>query len=298
MTIKGAEFGVAILDPPSTERHKKIVPSVEVRARLRSAAWNGLKIVWCNGEQIAHEDWQFPAAERAQEFEEIRSGLRDAICRAANPSWASASKSRAAEQFVRPVIHDYLEVHGFGVASGVFESFWREGRTDGAWARTGHNINSVALEVKVNEDIDAPWGQIIDDLGSYDVVIQIRFITNEKTRRRVLKVSSMGSSRLADALPIVVLELCFCAICRHAIPFDGMSYPHVVCHACDERALNTDGNQPETNSMYDTGQNPVWIDGKKCWRRYRFGGWMTMQDPDDCATLKAFYAKHFPRPRS
>jgi hypothetical protein len=42
----------------------------------------------------------------------------------------------------------------------------------------------------------------------------------------------------------------------------------------------------------DTGINPGFIDGQKAWRRYRFGGWVTMVDEHDCDSLEEFYEAH------
>ena len=54
-------------------------------------------------------------------------------------------------------------------------------------------------------------------------------------------------------------------------------YPGLVCRRCDERAGNSDGDEPYHNSEVDGGDNPIFIDGFKCVRRYRFGGFVTMK---------------------
>lgn len=84
-----------------------------------------------------------------------------------------------------------------------------------------------------------------------------------------------------------------CAIC--GLPLDEFysDYPNPVCRYCDRKALNTRGKKPEWESNYDSGENPVFIDGQKCWRRYRFGGYITMFDNLDCQDLKEFYSRVF-----
>ena len=94
------------------------------------------------------------------------------------------------------------------------------------------------------------------------------------------------------------------AACRNAEPdlffpigstglaVDQIEAAKRVCDACDARADNAAGSAPTTNSVNDDGENPVWIGGQKCWRRYRFGGWVTMHDPDDCSTEAGFLKRH------
>jgi hypothetical protein len=69
-------------------------------------------------------------------------------------------------------------------------------------------------------------------------------------------------------------------------------YPDPVCQDCNARALDDKGNKPFHSSMGDGGTNPVFIDGYKCWRRYRFGGYIAMLDRFNCASLSEFYKRH------
>jgi hypothetical protein len=98
-----------------------------------------------------------------------------------------------------------------------------------------------------------------------------------------------------------------CPVCGGEVEGDTDTYVNLVCDFCDERAVNRDGEEPwhgwppgeepesedETIRMApDRGENPVFIDGEKCWRRYRFGGWVTMVDNHNCDSLEEFYEAH------
>ena len=73
----------------------------------------------------------------------------------------------------------------------------------------------------------------------------------------------------------------------------SLRYPNLVCNDCEGKALNADGNSAVHLSWDDDGDNPVFIDGVKCWRRYKFGGYITMRDVHDFPTLTEFYRYHW-----
>ncbi len=96
-----------------------------------------------------------------------------------------------------------------------------------------------------------------------------------------------------------------CAICGtlHDDPDFASSYMTMVCRACEARAVNEQGDPPRhgppvfhkrgddlvVENWGDHGDNPLYIDGHRCWRRYRFGGYITLRDLWDCPDVTTFY---------
>lgn len=87
-----------------------------------------------------------------------------------------------------------------------------------------------------------------------------------------------------------------CAVCRESFneydPGFASGYANLVCEACDQRAVTADGEQPTTGPHDGQGENPVFIDGIKCWRRIRFGGYITRRDEHDCDSVHEFHTQH------
>lgn len=77
-----------------------------------------------------------------------------------------------------------------------------------------------------------------------------------------------------------------CDICRRE-PVGG-EFPRAVCPRCDALALTDSASPARADADAGCGDNPVYINGRLCWRCYFRGGWVTMTDVDNCRDLDEF----------
>lgn len=90
-----------------------------------------------------------------------------------------------------------------------------------------------------------------------------------------------GANRLKTAGMAKKEEVTRCAICgREPV---GDDYPRRVCPRCDALALNDAARPASVASDAAGGDNPVFIDGRQCWRDFSpTRRWVTMLDVDNC----------------
>ena len=80
----------------------------------------------------------------------------------------------------------------------------------------------------------------------------------------------------------------FCSICGDR--FDHLlstTYANPICDDCDTRAVTEPGVPARK------GDNPVFIDGIRCFRRYKMGGWLSQRDTLGCDDYEDFYDTHY-----
>jgi hypothetical protein len=155
------------------------MPSPEYTNRYRRAAWHALDVAFATEEEIAGGWFVDPVipdnlggwlADFTHDLElELAEDLPpDTVKKLGN--------SREAEAAVKCVSDRLLAPRGFQSHSVQYQSYWRRPRADGVWVRAGSCPQRVHLEVKLGEDIKAPFCQVFEGIGIADAVIQVRVV--------------------------------------------------------------------------------------------------------------------------
>jgi hypothetical protein len=184
-SLRGADLAVAILDPPENSKRREDSGVTEAyRERYAAWAWHALKVIWVTADRLQQPWTVAPIAppHPKEWLDKIATDARAALMSA--PPFEGDRDSRLAEEYVRRHLCDLLHREGFSRCKRTsYASFWRKPNCDGIWLRDGESRHRLAIEVKVTEDIEAPFCQVMENLGESDSVLYIR-VLNAAARRR------------------------------------------------------------------------------------------------------------------
>ncbi len=214
---RGADKAITIIAPDPKEQRDRA--SDEFAEQFRARAWRALDLLWAvdNGTTIDVATPAVGAADERGEFDAIRErvGRELADFKREHPrhlAQLARGTSPAAEDTICELVRLALFPFGFKLRPEMkkFGAFWRHAETDGSFYRGGDvSPRTLALEVKVGEDVGAPLCQVLDDLGQFDAVMYIR-LTTEVVRKGIqARVPAMRDAvrRLEEKAPLAVFEV-------------------------------------------------------------------------------------------
>lgn len=221
--LRRAHHGVALLRPervPARQWHP--AAGATFRARYQAAAWEGLGILAVDAEDDS-TPWTWEPAARMDpgDLDDLAKDVAKAISesrRINRGEWDDVVERRAsreAERLVREAVTTALQGR-FEEKRGKdreFDAMWRHAIADGVWKRTGRQPETLALEVKVSEDVGAPFCQAMDDLGKFDAVIYVRLL-GARTHKEMDRLSGLHALKavVKERLPLRFIDVHFPAI--------------------------------------------------------------------------------------
>lgn len=212
---RGAERALAVLDAPEGRSEPHGAPP-EYVARYRQAAWHGLGVAFATARELA-EGWNVQPVRPTGYggwLDEVARELRDSLGRRSFDV-ETLSNSRTAEEVVRPMLDTILPERAFTRApSKQYQSYWRRPEADGVWVREERHPapHRVHLEVKLTEDDQAPFCQVLEGLGVADAVVQVRLV--KRALREKLNAQLAANpwlaplkARVEERLPVRFIEI-------------------------------------------------------------------------------------------
>jgi hypothetical protein len=161
-----------------------------------------------------------PTGPQRAEFDqlaaEIDAALReDAGTASEGTRWMNPEDSREAEALVRLTMNRVMRPKGYrrkvdgGSRGKTYKGFWRGAEADGVWTNDEAHVQHIALESKLNEDVDAPLCQVVDHLAHLMSGGECGGVLCVRTHRKghTPKEQSPGMKQLEDALLVRYLDV-------------------------------------------------------------------------------------------